>query len=119
MRTVNRVHTSRPTRFLRAAALFLALIVLGISSGTTLTHTGDLGITHCRAGAQTLAHAVPQGADTCMACQWENSLFSLQVPAVPLPIPVFTLLPVLTAGVRTQFGTPFDHTLPRAPPCAA
>lgn len=101
-------------------ALFLALLVLGISGGTTLTHSDELGLWRIHAGASAIAHAAPPlTADTCIACQWENSLFSLQVPAVPLPVPVFTLLPVLSAGVRTQFGTPFDHTSPRAPPCAA
>ncbi len=119
MRAVNRLHTGRPTRFLRATALFLALLVLGISGGTTLTHTDDFGFVRVHAGASTVSHAVPVAPDTCVACQWENSLFSPLVPAVPLPVPILTPLPVLCTRFATCTADPFDHTSPRAPPCAA
>lgn len=117
MRAVNRLHTGRPARFLRTAALFLALIVFGISGGTTLTHSDELGFARVHAGRSAVSHTtlVP-AADTCIACQWENALFSPLVPAVPLPLPVLTSLPVLSARLRTQVSDPFDHTSPRAPP---
>lgn len=116
MRAVNRLHTGRPARFLRMAALFLALIILGISGGTTLDHSDEMGFARICAGRNTVSHAVPVAADTCIACQWENSLFSPLVPAVPLPLPTLTPLSVLSARARTQFSNPFDHTSPRAPP---
>ncbi len=118
MRTVNRLHTSRPHGFLRKTALIMALIFLGISGGTTLNHTEDLGILlRVHAGASTITHGAAGGVpDTCSACQWENSLFSPQVPAIPLSLPVFAALPVLAASVQTRRPHPFDHTSPRAPP---
>lgn len=116
MRAVNRLHTGRPARFLRAITLFLALIVLGISGGTTLAHSDELGFARVHAGRNSVSHAVPVAADTCVACQWENSLFSTPVPAVPLPLPVLTPLPVLSVRARPQVPDPFDHTSPRAPP---
>ncbi len=119
MRAVNRFRTGRPARFLRATALFLALIVLGISGGMTLAHTDDLGLVRLHAGAAAVSHAVPVAADTCIACQWENALFSPLVPAVPLPLSMLTPLPVLSAPTRTQVSDPFDHTSPRAPPHAS
>ena len=95
----------------------MALIFLGISGGTTLNHTEDLGILrHVHAGASTLSHGGGNAADSCSACQWENSLFSPQVPAVPLLLPVLVSLPVLSANVQTRRPHPFDHTSPRAPP---
>ncbi len=95
----------------------MALIFLSISGGTTLTHTED-GVFMVRghAGASALTHGTAASADSCAACQWENSVFSPQVPAVPLPAPRFTALPVLTASAQTRFPHPFDHTSPRAPP---
>lgn len=119
MRAVNRLYATKPTRFLRAAALFLALIVLGISGGTTLTHTDDLGFARSHAGAGTISHAIPVAADSCIACQWENARFSPQVPGVPLPLPTLISLSVLSAHIRTQVSDPFDHTSPRAPPHAS
>ena len=119
MRVVDRLHTHRPTRFRQLTALFLALVILGISGGTTLTHTDEIGFVRVHAGASAVSHAVPVAADTCAACQWENALFSPLVPAVPLPLPILTPLPVLSSRVRTQVSDPFDHTSPRAPPCAA
>ena len=98
-------------------ALLLALIVLGLSGGTTLLHTDELGLARVHAGQSAVTHAAPvQTADNCPACQWENALFSPQVPAVPLPLPVLTPLPVLLSRVRVQVSDPFDHTSPRAPP---
>ena len=117
MRTVNRLQTSRPQTFLRRTALLMALIFLSISGGTTLTHTEDdvfLGRIH--AGASLLTHGAAVGPDNCAACQWENSVFSPQVSAVPLPAPVFVSLPTLASSPQTQFPHPFDHTSPRAPP---
>ena len=117
MRTVNRRHTSRPQTLLRRTALILALIFLSISGGTTLTHTED-GVFSVRvhAGASLLTHGAPVGADSCAACQWENSVFSPQVPAIALPAPCTVSLPVLLADAQTRFPHPFDHTSPRAPP---
>jgi len=95
----------------------LALIFLGISGGTTLTHTEDDGFSlRIHAGASTISHGTAVSADQCAACQWENSVFSPQVPAVPLPCPSFTPLPLLSASTQTRFPLPFDHTSPRAPP---
>lgn len=120
MRAVNRLHTGRPARLLRAAALFLALIVLGISGGTTLDHSDEMGFARVHAGPSAVTHAAPvQTADTCLACQWENALFSPLVPAVPLPLPTLTPLSVLSFPARTQVCDPFDHTSPRAPPHAS
>ena len=120
MRAVNRFRTGRPARYLRATALFLALIVLGISGGTTLDHSDEMGFARVHAGRSAVSHAAPvQTADACPACQWENSLFSPLVPAVPLPLPTLTPLPVLSARIRTQVSDPFDHTSPRAPPHAS
>ena len=116
MRAVNRFRTGKPARYLRATALFLALIVLGISGGMTLAHSDDLGFARFHAGATTISHAVPVAPDSCIACQWENALFSPLVPAVPLPLPTLTPLPVLSVRTRTQVSDPFDHTSPRAPP---
>ncbi len=117
MRTVNRLHTSGPQTLLRKTALILALIFLSISGGTTLTHTED-GVFSVRvhAGASLLTHHAAAGGDSCAACQWENSVFSTQVPAVPLLLPEFVSLPVLAASSQTRFPHPFDHTSPRAPP---
>lgn len=119
MRAVYRFRTGRPARYLRATALFLALIVLGISGGMTLAHTDDLGFARFPAGSAAVSHAVPMAVDSCIACQWENALFSPLVPAVPLPLPILTPLPALSARVRTQVSDPFDHTSPRAPPHAS
>ena len=119
MRTVNRLHLSRPQMFLRRTALLLALIFLSISGGTTLTHTEDnvFGSVRVHAGASVLAHSVSAaGADFCAACQWESSVFSPQAPSVALPAPMFVVLPTLVAGPQVQFPHPFDHTSPRAPP---
>ncbi len=119
MRTVNRLPTSRPTMFLRRTALILALIFLGISGGTTLTHTDDdmFCLVRVHAGTSAVTHsAAAAGPDSCAACQWENSVFSPQVPAVPLPAPRFVSLPVLAVAAQTRLPHPFDHTSPRAPP---
>ncbi len=97
-------------------ALFLVLIVLGISGGMTLAHSDDLGFARFHAGTAAVSHAVPVAVDACIACQWENALFSPLVPAVPLPLPTLTPLPVLSVRVRTQVSDPFDHKAPRAPP---
>ena len=113
---MKRLHTNKPSRFQQTIALFLALIVLAISGGTTLTHTDDLGFARAHVGTSTVSHTVAATADTCPACQWENSLFSTQVPAVPLPLPVLTPLPVLSARFQARYSDPFDHTSPRAPP---
>ncbi len=121
MRIVNRPHTGRPQTLLRKTALILALIFLSISGGTTLNHTED-GIFSMRvhAGASALTHgAAAASADSCAACQWENSVFSPQVPAVLLPAPMLVSLPVLAASVQTRFPHLFDHTSPRAPPRVA
>ena len=85
----------------------------------TLAHSDDLGLVRFHAGTAVISHAVPVAVDTCIACQWENALFSPLVPAVPLPLPTLTPLPVLSARVRTQVSDPFDHTSPRAPPHAS
>jgi|GEM_PF-2240109 len=86
----------------------------------TLTHSDYLGLGRVYAGASSVTHAAPvRAADTCAACQWENSLFTSQVPAVPLPMPVFTRLPTLSVRFQTRCVDPFDHTSPRAPPCTA
>ncbi len=123
MRSVNRMHTRRPGQFVRTAALFLALIVCGISGGTTLFHTEELLPAHARAAhglARLTAPAVAApAADACPACQWENALFRSPVPAVPLPAPVFFSLPLFSASVQTRTCDPFDHTAPRAPPLAS
>ena len=120
MRAVNRLHTGKPARFLRTAALLLALLVLGISGGTTLLHTEELNFARIHAGRSAVVHAASApAADACTACQWENALFSPQVPAVPLPLPVLTPLPMLSARIQTQVSNPFDHTSPRAPPRVA
>lgn len=117
MRTVNRRQTTRPQIFFRRTALFIALIFLSISGGTTLTHTEDSVFSvRVHAGASLLTHGAAAAADSCAACQWENSVFSPQVPALPLPVPVFAPLPVLSSSVQTRFPHPFDHTSPRAPP---
>ncbi len=117
MRAVNRLRTGRPARFLRATALLFALIVLGISGGTTLAHSDEMGFARGHAGPSAVTHAAPvQAADTCLACQWENALFSPLVPAVPLPLPTLTPLSLLLVHIRTQVPDPFDHTSPRAPP---
>ena len=82
----------------------------------TLAHTDDLGLVRVHAGPATVSHAVPMAADSCIACQWENILFSPLVPSVPLPLPTLAPLPVFSARTRTQISNPFDHTSPRAPP---
>jgi len=101
-------------------ALFLALICLGISGGTTLVHTDDLGsLRTFRAGRSVLTHAAPSAAgDTCLACQWEASACDPQLPAVPIVRPGFVLMPLLKARFETVAPPPFVHTSPRAPPCA-
>ena len=104
---------------MKTAALFLALVVLGISGGTTLDHSDEMGFARVCVGRNAVSHAAPaQAADTCLACQWENSLFSPLVPAVPLPLPTLMPLPVLSARLRTQAPSPFDYKASRAPPHA-
>ena len=122
MRTVNRLHTSRLQRFFRKTALIMALICLGVSSGTTLVHTDDVApMLQFHAGASAVTHGGSVSApDFCLACEWENTLFSPQVPAVPIIRPALTLLPVLRAGIQSHCPDPFDHTASRAPPlCVA
>lgn len=101
-------------------ALFLALICLGISGGTTLLHTEDLGsLRPFHAGRSALTHAVPDaGTDTCLACQWEASAYDPQLPAVPAARPCFVLMPLTAPRFETVAPPPFIHTSPRAPPCA-
>ncbi len=84
-----------------------------------MDHTESLGLARVHAGISAVSHAAPVTADVCLACQWENALFSPLVPAVPLPLPTLTPLAALSARVRTQVSDPFDHTSPRAPPHAA
>ena len=61
-RRVNRMRTNRIPKSLRAVALIMALICLGISGGTTLVHTDDLGsLRTFHAGRDVLAHAVTGG----------------------------------------------------------
>ena len=99
----------------------MALICLGVSGGTTLVHTDDVGgLLRFHAGASAVTHGGSvSGPDFCLACEWENTLFSPQVPAVPIIHPALTLLPVLRAGIQTRFPDPFDHKASRAPPCVA
>jgi hypothetical protein len=96
----------------------LALICLGISGGTTLIHTDDAdSLLRFHAGTSRVSHADSMGGpDVCLACEWENSVFNPQVPAIPLLPPVFTPLPLLSANAQTRFPYPFEHTSPRAPP---
>jgi len=99
-------------------ALFLAQICLGISGGVTLNHTDDLAsVLRFHAGSSVVSHALADAAPvSCLACQWENSLFSPQVPAVSVACLPLIRLPMLCPVSRTRFPHPFDHTSPRAPP---
>jgi hypothetical protein len=96
----------------------MALICLGVSGGTTLVHTDDIGsMLQFHAGTSTVTQGgVVAAPDFCLACEWENTLFSPQVPVVPIVHPILTLLPVLRAEVQTRYPDPFDHTSSRAPP---
>lgn len=118
MLAVKPLRTSKFRRYLRATALILALICLGVSGGTTLLHTEDLGpLRLLHAGASTDSHAAAAAApDTCLACQWENSLFSPQVPTAPIVFVPLMRLPVLSCSAAAHSPSPFHHTSPRAPP---
>ncbi len=115
---MNRTRTTWLTRALRTTALLLALICLGISGGTTLIHTEDLGpLRTFHAGRSVLTHAAPSGsADSCLACQWEASAYNPQVPAVPVACPHCVLMPLPAPFSDTVAPHPFVHTSPRAPP---
>lgn len=108
-------------RALRATALILALICLGISGGTTLVHTEDFGSLRAfHAGRSALTHAVPDGSgDSCLACQWEASAYNPQVPVVPAVRPQTVLMPLPATLSASVAPHPFVHTSPRAPPRAS
>lgn len=101
-------------------ALILALICLGVSGGTTLVHTEDLGpLRTFHAGRSVLAHAVTDGSDgSCLACQWEASAYNPHVPVVHVTCLPVLLMPLLASRFEAVAPRPFDHTSPRAPPCA-
>ena len=115
---MNRTRTTWLTRALRRTALLLALICLGVSGGTTLVHTEDLGpLRTFHAGHTVLAHASPVGSsDSCLACQWEASAYSPQIPAVPVVRPRCVLMPLPATLSASVAPPPFVHTSPRAPP---
>jgi len=118
---VNRTRTSRPPGALRAAALILALICLGISGGTTLVHTDDLGALRTfHAGRSALAHTNADGADgPCLACQWEASAYNPHAPAVHVVCRPVVLMPLPASRFEAVAPRPFVHTSPRAPPSAS
>ena len=115
---MNRTRTTWLTRALRTTALLLALICLGISGGTTLVHTDDLGsLRTFHAGRSVLTHTGTVSADGgCLACQWEASAYNPQVPTVPVARPHCILMPLPTPLSASVTPPPFVHTSPRAPP---
>lgn len=99
-------------------ALIMALICLGISGGTTLVHTEDLGsLRTFHAGRSVLAHTATVGSDgACLACRWEAAAYNPHVPAVPLVCLPVVLMPLPASRFEAVAPRPFVHTSPRAPP---
>ena len=118
---VNRMRTSWLPRSLRAVALILALICLGISGGTTLVHTDDIGsLRTFHAGRSALAHTAADGAEgPCLACQWEASTYNPHIPAVHVVCRPVVLMPLPAPRFEAVAPRPFVHTSPRAPPRAS
>jgi len=96
----------------------MALICLGVSGGTTLVHTEDLGsLQKFHAGRRVVIHAGGDGSDgSCLACQWEASAYNPHVPVIPVVCPATVMMPLLASRFEAVAPTPFVHTSPRAPP---